>query len=105
MNSQGCDGSGGFYSFDNTAIPPTPTTALPANSSLSFTFDVTLSSGTFAGYVPDFKIDWVGTKNNYDLVSLPLAPTPGGRVPEPASLLLLGLGLAGLTLVRRRRTS
>jgi hypothetical protein len=40
-----------------------------ADSTLSFVFDIALSSGSFAGYEPDFKINWVGTQINYDLVS------------------------------------
>lgn len=104
LNSGGCNGSGNFYCFDNTAIPPTPPTPFAANSSLTFDFTVTLSSGNFNGYIPDFKIDWVGNKNNYDLVSLPLAPQPPGtKVPEPASLMIFGTALAGLGLLNRRR--
>jgi len=116
LNSGGCDGSGNFFCFDNTAIPPTPTTAFAAGTTLNFVFDVTLSSGTFAGYVPDFKIDWVGSKNNYDLVSLPLTPLSTGQqcatppctsgdipTPEPATIVLLGTGLAALGLLGRRR--
>jgi hypothetical protein len=101
LNAAGCDGSGNFYCFDNTAIPPIPSTPFPVNSTLSFTFDVTLSSGSFAGYAPDLKIDWVGSKNNYDLVSKPITPTPA---PEPASLVLLGSALLGAGLVRRRKS-
>jgi hypothetical protein len=100
LNSSGCNGNGNFFCFDNTSIPPTPSTAYAADSTLTFVFDVTLSSGSFAGYAPDLKIDWVGSKNNYDLVSKTITPTPA---PEPASLAVLGVGMAGLGVIRKRR--
>jgi hypothetical protein len=106
LNSSGCDGNGNFFCFDNTAIPPTPTTDLSGN--LVFVFDITLNSGSnFTNYTPDLKIDWVGPNtNNFDLVSKPITPdascpdctpTQQQEVPEPSTITLLGAGLIGLT--------
>lgn len=105
-NSGGCNGNGNFFCFSGFLGNDTGP-ALGANSSLTFVFDVTLSAGgSFAGYDPSMKIDWIGTGvNNYDLVSKSLGATYVA-VPGP----LVGAGLpgliaacAGLVVFSRRR--
>jgi hypothetical protein len=100
LNAGGCNGSGNFFCFDG----PTPVgPALPANSTLDFAFSVTLSSGNFLTWAPGFKINWEGTKNNYDLVSLPITIT---SVPSPivgAGLPALMMACGGLLALGRRR--
>ena len=100
LNAMGCDGTGNFFCFKANTAPKAP--ALPANSSLLLTFDLTVAqAGDFAGYNPDFKIQWLGSKSGkYDLVSQTLTPT---LVPLPAALPLFLGGIAALAFMRRRR--
>jgi hypothetical protein len=103
LNASGCDGNGAFFCFAANTTPTAP--ALAANSVIDLVFDVTLSSGSFAGYDPSFKINWDGTKNNYDLVSEALAPTFSSTTPLPATLPLFagGLGFIGYLTGRKKR--
>jgi hypothetical protein len=101
LNSDGCNGTGNFFCFRNTSATfPTP---LP--SSLALNFAVTSdTAGSWANYAGDFKIDWAGSANNYNLVSQVItARTP--PVPEPATwaMMLVGFGGIGMAMRRSRR--
>jgi hypothetical protein len=105
LNSGGCDGSGAFFCFYANTTPAT-TPALAAGSSLSYSFSVTAdNSADFLSWQPGFKINWIGTQNNYNLVSQTLTPTPT-RAPEidPASAsAAVSLLAGGLAILRGRR--
>jgi hypothetical protein len=102
LNSGGCDLQGNFYCFDNPSIPPIPGTLL--GDSLTLMFTVTSdTAGSWDAYETHFKIDWVGSKNNYDLVSLGIPVN--GALPEPATwaMMIIGFGAAGYSIRRRRK--
>jgi hypothetical protein len=57
-------------------------------------------SVTISG-LKQIKVDW-SAANPGDYVRVLTAYSPAGAVPEPSSAMLLGLGLMGLSLLRRR---
>jgi hypothetical protein len=96
LNSTGCDSSGsGWFCFMNAGY------TLPSGSSTSLDFSVTNTTDAWDSWTPSFKIDWVGSQNNYDLVSLPIPVNTG--VPEPATWAMMLVGFAGIGLMIRRR--
>jgi hypothetical protein len=109
LNSTGCNGTGNAFCFNGPATNTSP--ALPANSTLDISFTLNLASGNFLAWAagaPDFKIDWLGSQNNYDLVSQnfvgSIGPTPQiTPTPLPGAVWMFGAGLGGLGLLMRRR--
>jgi hypothetical protein len=97
LNSTGCDGTGAFFCFANTSA----TFPSPLPSTLSLQFNVTSDTvGSWTNWTPDFKIDWVGSQNNYDLVSQTIPVNTG--VPEPATWAMMLLGFSGIGMAIRR---
>lgn len=110
LNANGCDGSGGFVCFNAPSSPPGATITSPT---AIVVFDLVSPSGWGSYNVTALKLDWVGTKNNYDLLSKDITidhtcpdcaiTTSITPAPEPMAIAIMGSGLLGLGLVRRRR--
>jgi len=98
LNATGCNGTGNFFCFDNTGY----TLVLGPGGTTSINFAVTSNAaGSWNNYAGDFKINWLGSENNYNLVSQII--TSHGAVPEPATWAMMLVGFGGIGMAMRRR--
>lgn len=100
----GCNGSGNFFCFQN--ILPIASSALAANSTLTYDFSVAatgISTWGTSSNPDDFKISWVGSKNNYDHVSANLAPAAAPEIDPASATAALTFLAGGLAMLGGRR--
>lgn len=90
LNASGCNGQGNFFCFDGVH---------QAVSGSTMSLDFTVTASSFEGYVPHLKVDWDGSKNNYNLVSTSMV----AAVPEPETYAMFLAGLGAMGFVARRR--
>ena len=99
LNSNGCNGTGNFFCTQNISA----NLPVPANGTYTFVFDVTGLSGNASDIKAAYNVLADNSGKNLGLTSQGIDLGPPTSTPEPASMLLLGLGLVGAPFLRRRK--
>lgn len=98
-------GTGAAATASNTSNPPPSYTETFSSDFLKFTSTATITAGfSFSALIPEFTLGASGLLDSFgaDVVSTFSSNPPPSFVSEPASLALLGIGVAGLAMVARR---
>lgn len=108
LDSSGCNGNGGASGavcFQNAGSAGT---SVPASGNYTFEFAVTLPNSDALTAASDIKAAYNTLQNNQGKnlgltsMGITIQPSTTSSVPEPASFLLLGSGLLGVALLRKR---